>query len=106
MPRSLKILLVAILVALVPLRSMAVTTAGIFPAGQQMEAAESAAQNEHGAPSLCDLCAGHCPSGALLDTGLAVFIPQSAASRILPFERSAPAFVPEQPDRPPLVLVR
>jgi hypothetical protein len=107
MRKPAKILLLALIVALLPLRSMAALMAGSCALGQDGAAvAQSMAHSEDsqaGSPKADT----HCPTAVFILT--AAPAPLSARSHergIALVERSAPAFVPDKLDRPPLALLR
>jgi hypothetical protein len=119
MPHQLKIVLVLALVALLPLRALASVTIGFCASGhhEQPVAAHGAhgdhgdhahdgAEDQHGKPAAptCNVCAEHCSNAAFAPDGVARAVAASAVSEastgVTP--RAAPAFVPDQRDRPPL----
>lgn len=114
----LKTLTIFLLMALIPMRAAAAVTIGMCPSGhegmaaaQPAEHAHAAGEHEHGGddttsnspePS-CNVCAEHCSSAAFAPSvnGAPAARPFSAERTHLA-ERSAPAAVPDQLDRPPL----
>jgi len=123
MPRALRTLAILLLVALLPLRAMAAVTMGFCAAGHQDMAV--AAHGEHGqgtgshshhgggdqpakptTPS-CSICVEHCSSAAFAPSAdRAVSASAVAQDPIFLAERVAPAFFPDQLDRPPLAPLR
>jgi len=119
MPRRLKILVVLALVALMPLRALSSVTIGFCASGhQEQPAAAHGAHGDHGshahhgaddqqgkpvAPT-CNICAEHCSSAAFAPDGAARAVVAPAVSEASTgiAARPAPAFVPDQVDRPPL----
>jgi len=124
MPRTLRTLVILLLAALLPLRAVAAVTIGYCAAGHQDMAL--AAHGSHGqsagshahhgaddqsakpATPTCSLCVDHCSSAAFAPSaaGQAVDAPAVAQDPIFLAERVAPAFFPDQLDRPPLALLR
>ena len=114
MLRALKLFAVVVLVALMPLRAVAGVTIGFCASGHQdMAVAGHAsrgehAQHEHGAPakpveSSCNICAEHCSSAAFATPAEpAADLPPAVRDRTTLAARHAPAFFPDQLDRPPL----
>lgn len=117
MPRALKTLAVLLLIAVMPLRAMAAVTIGFCASGHQDSAAaqaghaqEAAAHAHHGhdAPTQpvepsCNVCAEHCSSAAFaLSADIAFESRPIGRDRTQLPARNAPAFVPDQLDRPPL----
>lgn len=119
MPRRLKVLVVLALVALLPLRALASITIGFCASGHQEQPAAAhgahgdhgdhahdGAGDQHGKPAAptCNVCAEHCSNAAFAPDGAARSVEASAVSEastgVAP--RAAPAFVPDQLDRPPL----
>ena len=107
---TLRTLVVLLLVLLLPLRAVAAVTIGLCAMGQQEAPAAHQGCDEHPAestPSPCNICVEHCASAVF-----ALCAPQSATGNAVAesnrplAERVAPAFVPEQLDRPPLALLR
>ena len=118
MPRALKTLAVLLLVAVMPLRAMAAVTIGFCASGHQdtgvpvqaAHAHEAAGHAHHGhdAPAQpvepsCNVCAEHCSSAAFaLSADIAIESRPIGRDRTQLSARNAPAFVPDQLDRPPL----
>ena len=123
MPRSLKALVVLLLIALMPVRAMAGVTMGFCATGHQdMAAAHGGhardavtgheAQDVEHAPvkpgaQRCSICVEHCSNASLAVSAerFAASVAVEAVSHPRA-ERAAPAFVPDQPDRPPLASLR
>jgi len=119
MPRTLKALVVLVLVVLMPLRAMAAVTVGLCAAGHDESAAATHAESGHGtsvhahhgsdnppdkpgAPS-CSACVEHCSGAAFAPSAArAVSAPAVVRDRILFAGRIAPAFSSDPLDRPPL----
>jgi len=120
-PRSLKLFAVVILVALLPLRAVAGVTIGFCATGHQETAVgvqatghahEASGHARHGngndVPSQpieasCSICAEHCSSAAFaVPTEPAVEPWPTMHDRTAFTGRTAPAFVPDRLDRPPL----
>ena len=117
MPRALKLVAVVILVALLPLRAVAGVTIGFCASGHQdMAVAAHGAHDASGAhahhgdqppaqpvePS-CNICAEHCSSAAFAPVADgAVDVRPHGRDRTLFASRDAPAFFPDELDRPPL----
>jgi len=123
MPRALRTLAILLLVALLPLRAMAAVTMGFCAAGHQDMVV--AAHGDHGqgagshahhgggdqrakpATPSCSICVEHCSSAAFAPSAdQAVSAPAVAQDPIFLAERVAPAFIPDQLDRPPLAPLR
>jgi hypothetical protein len=114
MPRALRILVVMLLAALLPLRAVAAVTTGFCGAAHHDAATQAHAHHGHGAEHhhghdsrpakpACNMCVEHCSSAALAPSGdRTALVTISPAARFLHAERVAPAFVPDQLDRPPL----
>lgn len=114
MQRTLKLFAVGVLVALMPLRAVAGLTIGFCASGHQDMAVSAHAsdgehaQHEHGAPakpaeSSCNICAEHCSSAAFATPAEPTAdFPLAVRDRTTFAERYAPAFFPDQLDRPPL----
>ena len=119
MSRMLRTLIVVLLAALLPLRAVAAVTIGYCAAGHQDMAVAVHGDHGHGAEShaqhggdeqpakpatpSCSICVEHC-SGAAFAPSANQAMNASAVARdpILLAERPAPAFFPDQLDRPPL----
>ena len=119
----LRTLVVLFLAVLLPLRALAAVTIGYCAAGHQDMTV--AAHGEHGqaagshahhdgddqpakpvTPS-CSICVEHCSSAAFAPSAdQAVSAPAVAQDPIFLAERVAPAFFPDQLDRPPLAPLR
>jgi hypothetical protein len=117
MPRALKIFAVLVLMAVLPLRAVAGVTIGFCASGykgmaEETQAAyqghEAGAHARDNAPanpleSLCNICAEHCSSAAFaIPAAMDVDVRAAGPDRTLLAERNAPAFFPDQLDRPPL----
>lgn len=114
MLRALKLFAVGVLVALMPLRAVAGLTIGFCATGHEEMAVHAHAvhdaqqHHEHGAPakpveSSCNICVEHCSSAAFATpTEPAFEIRPATRDRTTFAERYAPAFFPDQLDRPPL----
>jgi ferredoxin len=108
-----KILLVAVLVGLLPLRSIAGAVTAFCSAGQEIAAShlepqpQVPGQGQSDEASRCGLCVAHCPSGILIsESGRPAIMAEFGQSRIPLGERGVPAFIPDPLDRPPLTLLR
>lgn len=118
MPRALKTLAVMLLIALVPMRAVAGVTIGFCASGHNdvavaahaADARDAGAHAQHGddppaqpvEPS-CSICAEHCSSAAFApSTDVALDARPIQHDRIDLGERNAPAYFPDQLDRPPL----
>jgi dienelactone hydrolase len=123
MPRALRTLTVLLLAFLLPLRAVASVTIGYCAAGHQELAV--AAHGDHGqvsgsharhggdeqpakpATPSCSICVEHCSGAAFAPSAdQAVSAPAVAQDPVLLAERVAPAFFPDQLDRPPLASLR
>ena len=119
MRRVLRILVVLALVAALPLRAVAGATVGYCASGHKDMSVEAHAANHghkatdhgsHEAPAeksplgdSCNICAEHCSSAAFAPpSGPAVSMQPRGNDQPFFAVRIAPAFVPDQPDRPPL----
>lgn len=113
----LKTLAIFLLVALMPVRAMAAVTIGFCASGhedpgitvQAAHAHETVGHAHHDdAPAQpvepsCNVCAEHCASAAFAPSAdVAVESRPVGHDRTRPAARNAPAFVPDQLDRPPL----
>jgi len=121
MSRALKILAVLALLVVLPTRAVAAVTIGFCASGhknmpvQAEHAGHGAGAGSHASRSVpadeqppfsksCNICAEHCSSAAFApSSGAAVCVRPSGSAPTLFAERSAPPFIPDQPDRPPLV---
>ena len=105
MPRALRILAVLLLVALMPLRAVAGVTIGFCASGHN-DVGVAAHGDDFPAQPIdpsCNICAEHCSSAALaIPAATDVDLRPAGPDRTLLAERNAPAFVPDQLDRPPL----
>lgn len=115
MPPSLKTLAVLLLAVLLPMRALAAVTIGYCAAGHQEAAVEAHAGHHHGdhgqpakpATPTCGTCVEHCSNAAVAPSAAqAVAAPAVVQDRIFLAERVAPAFIPDQLDRPPLAPLR
>jgi len=119
MSRALKILAVLALVVVLPVRAVASVTIGFCASGHKDMAVQAghaglgdgtANHASHSAPAdkqpfsdSCSICSEHCSSAASAPvSGTAVSVRPSGSAPMLFAERSAPPFIPDQPDRPPL----
>lgn len=119
MPYRLKILVVVALVALMPLRALASVTIGFCANGhQEQPVAAHGAHGDHGEHAhygaedqpakpvtpTCNACVEHCSSAAFAPDGAAQVVAAPAVSEASTgvTVQPAPAFVPNQLDRPPL----
>ena len=119
----LRTLVVLLLAALLPLRALAAVTIGYCAAGHQdmtvaahgehVQAAGSHAHHGGDDPPAkpatpsCSICVEHCSNAAVAPSAAqAVASPAVAQDRIFFAERVAPAFIPDQLDRPPLAPLR
>ena len=119
MPHRLKILVVLALVALMPLRALASVTTGFCANGhQEQPVAAHGAHGDHGGHAqhsaedqpakpvtpTCNVCVEHCSSAAFAPDGAAQVVAAPAVSEASTgvTAHAAPAFVPDQLDRPPL----
>jgi len=119
----LRTLVVLFLAVLLPLRALAAVTIGYCAAGQQDMTV--AAHGDHGqdarshahhggddqpakpATPSCSICVEHCSNAAVAPSAAqAVVSPAVVQDRIFLVERVAPAFIPDQLDRPPLAPLR
>lgn len=116
MNRVVKIVAIAMLLAVMPLRGLAAATVGFCALGHQ-ETGQASAAHDHGSghehgqtpqPATqpdCNICAEHCTSGSFV-------VPASADSLLVPGmtapavggETFAAGFVPDHLDPPPLAL--
>lgn len=106
MRRSAKILLLALIVALLPLRSIAAMIADPCLAAEQQSAAQSKghAQDSHTGSGKAHT---HCLGSVFLTAAAPARLPARADEQGIAFvQRSAAAFVPDQLDPPPLALLR
>jgi hypothetical protein len=114
----LKTLAILLLVALIPLRAMAAVTIGFCPSGHADMAVAAHVGDGHVAgehahdgntsasgtsgPS-CNVCAEHCSSAAIAPPAeTTVDVRPLGCDLTLFASRDAPAFFPDQLDRPPL----
>lgn len=123
MASPLKTLVVLLLAVLLPMRALAAVTIGYCAGGHQHMAV--AAHGGHGqdtesradhddddqpakpATTSCSTCVEHCSNAAVAPPAAqAVATPAVAQDRTFLAERVAPAFIPDQLDRPPLALLR
>jgi len=120
MSRALKIIAVLALLVVLPARAVAGVTIGFCASGHKDMAVQAvhaghadgtSGHASHSAPAdkkpfsdSCSICAEHCSSAAFAPvSGSPVSVRPSGSAPTLFVERSAPPFVPDQPDRPPLV---
>ena len=116
----LRTLVVLFLAALLPLRAMAAVTVGFCAMGHTDQVVSVHGDHGHGAAShaqhgsddapatsTCGSCVEHCSGAAFAPhVPQAVHAPVIAYDRIILAERVAPAFIPDQLDRPPLSPLR
>lgn len=118
MRRLLKTLTLLLLVALIPMRAMAAVTIGFCSSGHQDMAISAPAAHGHDAgkhahhgddsstqpaESTCNVCAEHCSSAAFAPSVEGAMVVRPVGRDRTQFaERSAPAVIPDQLDRPPL----
>jgi len=119
MPRALKTFAVLLLALLLPLRAVAAVTIGYCAAGHQGMAV--AAHGDHGqsagshahhggeeqptkpATPSCSICVEHCSGAAFAPSARQAMNAPAVARDPIPLaEHVAPAFFPDQLDRPPL----
>jgi len=119
MPPALRTLAVILLIALLPMRAMAVVTVGSCAMGHADQVV--AVHGDHGngaafhahhgsddppakpATPSCSSCVEHCSGAAFAaHAPQAVHAPAIAYDRIILAERVAPAFITDPPHRPPL----
>ena len=99
MTGSLKFLIVAALLALLPLRGLAAATVGFCAAGHH-----DAAQDSDTKP-YCSVCAEHCTGASLVVPSATPALPTlTGLDRLAPADRFAAGHVPDHLDRPPLAL--
>jgi len=118
MLRALKLALVFVLLALMPLRAVAAVTIGFCAAGHQeagqaqdhhgqhggehSQHGDDPAPVQHGSPN-CGICVEHCSSAAFAaPAGPALDVAAAVQDRTAFSTRPAPAFIPDPQDRPPL----
>jgi hypothetical protein len=100
MRKLVKILLLALMLALLPLRSIAAAIGFVCPA-EEITASHLQAPVDENLP--CNLCVAHCAGGAFVaSSALVPILAESAESNIAHAERNATAVIPDQLDRPPL----
>lgn len=122
MPRTLRTLAVLLIAVLLPLRAVAAVTIGYCATGHQDKAV--AAHGDHGqaagahahhgderpakpATPSCSICVEHCSGAAFAPSASrTVDTPAVVQDCISLAEHAVPAFVPDQPDRPPLASLR
>lgn len=119
MPLTFRTLVILLLVAMVPVRAVAGVAMAFCATGhQEMPAAHGshgthadAGHSMHGAgeppsqpdPQRCSICVEHCSSAAFATAEFRQVSGIAIEEQLLPrVERSAPAFFPDQLDRPPL----
>lgn len=105
MRKPVKALLLAIIVAFLPMRGMAALMAGSCGFGEeQIVTAQSIfhAQDSQAASGTADT---HCPAAVFLTSAVSAPVPLPSDEReIALVEHSAPPFFPEKLDRPPLAV--
>jgi hypothetical protein len=116
--RNFKLVVVAVMLLLVPLRAMPAVTLGTCGLGKQPvshnhahDAAESAHHHEHTPKPQghgrhdCNACAEHCASASIAVAAIPLGLPTMLGSdRILLRESFAAGFIPEHLDPPPLAV--
>jgi len=102
MRKPAKILLLAVILALLPLRSMAALMADSCAAAQ-----EELVIHGQGFGVDSGSADTHCPGTAFLANAVALpFFAPSDGRGVVLVERTGPAFVPDKLDRPPLARLR
>jgi hypothetical protein len=119
MGKRLKFLIILAMVALLPVRAVAAVTIGFCAladkaAAVQLHAEHGHASSDHSATTSqpqndskadCNVCAEHCTSASFAVPASPASLPISAGlDRAPPGEMLPPGFIPEQLDRPPVVL--
>lgn len=119
MTRASKVVILVLMLALVPLRTLAAVAIGFCPLGHQDSTVQAAIGHEHTAshhhgqaPELqsdghatCDVCVDHCSSGSFAPSAHRVsFIPAYSGGCIFSGERLHVDFVADILSRPPLAL--
>jgi hypothetical protein len=119
MARSLKVVVVLVLLALLPLRALAAVTIGFCAVGDEGAAVQVQAGHVHGSPHHhgvapepqsdtspgCNVCAEHCTSASFVVPVALTALPLSTSSERIPHgEQLAAGFIPEHLDPPPLAL--
>ena len=120
---TLKTLVVLILAALMPLRALAAVTVGFCATGHQERAAAALGDHEHSAHAhthqgddkapaepftpTCSICVEHCSNAVFATADAQAIVGVAMEENFLPHAaRAAPAFFPDQLDRPPLAQLR
>lgn len=114
--RALKIILLAVMLCLVPLRALAAVTGQVCPEHHDRMAMTQTLVHEHGGedhaasshddggmPSTCSLCTACCSGASFVAETRAAVEPGGPALELIPFRKRHPASShPGTPDRPPL----
>lgn len=118
MNRTLKLVAIALLLAVMPLRALAAVTVGFCAMGHQERAVQAVDVHEHdadhgehghaprpdGAPD-CSTCVEHCSSASFaVPAPLETLLSVQRSARIVLGEPFAAGFVPDHLDPPPLAL--
>jgi hypothetical protein len=114
--RTLKLVAIALLLAVMPLRALAAVTIGFCAMGQHEAPAQVATEESHdhhghghapepdSAPD-CNACVEHCSSASFaVPAPLETVVSVQRPGRIVLGERFAAGFVPDHLDPPPLAL--
>ena len=112
MNRKLKLFVVVLMLAIVPIRALATVTTGFCamdvassagPEGQHGgHHDDDAAGHRDGKHDGCNACVEHCASGAIVAVAELPLLPVCGAVRISSAQSFADGFVPEHLDPPPL----
>lgn len=116
LPRTLKTVLLVLMLAVLPLRALAAVTTGFCAfahehgapahhadASHEPHERDSPAHSHDASP--CSSCVAHCSSAALAPfTPPASFAVPAATERSVLHERSVAGFIPDHLDPPPLAL--
>ena len=112
MNRTLKLLVVFLMLAIVPIRALAAVTIGFCAMEATSPASVDGGHGGHhgddappqGEPShdACNACVEHCANAALVALPAALRVPTFGAMRISSGETFAAGFIPEHLDPPPL----
>jgi len=107
MRKPANILLLIVIVALLPLRSIAAAMAGSCAAAQEEIAATQSTADAQDTRAGSGKADTHCPGAVFLPAAAPAPLPARSDERgIALAERSAPTFVPDPLDPPPLSLLR
>jgi hypothetical protein len=102
MRKWLNILLLGLMAVSLPLRSTAIAINSLCPA-EEISASQSQASFDEDV----GCCVAHCGSGSFVGSSVLVpMLAQFVESGIAHAERSAPAFIPDHLDPPPLADLR